>query len=339
MQIKGLHRGIYTLSRYANRHLIEERSLNDPRQQVVDNWTRLRQEKVSEKICQQVTGISRSSYYRYKAAFKDGQKFFRTRRPKKLRQSQWTQDEEGLVLKIRLENRTYGKEKIHQILRRDYHFTKSESTVGRILKKLKGKGLVPRSISALRQRHKRKFEQYAKRWHYDIKAKQPGEMVQIDHMNISKNQVNLKHFQAWDPKSKFIHAGLYNQATSKTAKKFLLELIEKTPFPIKSVQVDGGSEFMLHFEEACSELRIELFVLPPKRPQYNGGVERGNRIFREEFYALPSLANTREDLNIELKKALDKYNNFRPHHSLDLKTPMEYIRHNYPERFFQSHMY
>jgi hypothetical protein len=235
MQIKGLHRGIYTLSCYANRHLVEERSLNDPRQQVVDNWTRLRQGKVSEKICQQVIGISRSSYYRYKAALKNGQKFFRTKRPKKLRQPQWTPDEERLVLKIRLE-------KIHQILRRDYHFTKSESTVGRILKKLKGKGLVPRSISALRQRHKRKFEQYAKRWHYDIKAKQPGEMVQIDHMNISKNQVNLKHFQAWDPKSKFIHAGLYNQATSKTAKKFLLELIEKTPFSISS----GRRWFRIH---------------------------------------------------------------------------------------------
>ncbi|MDR1289457.1 MAG: hypothetical protein LBJ77_03685, partial [Holosporales bacterium] len=28
-----------------------------------------------------------------------------------------------------------------------------------------------------------------------------------------------------------------------------------------------------------------LLVLPPARPQYNGGVERSNRIFREEFYA------------------------------------------------------
>jgi transposase InsO family protein len=54
---------------------------------------------------------------------------------------------------------------------------------------------------------------------------------------------------------------------------------------IRSIQVDGESEFMKEFEEACRELRIPLLVLPPARPQYNGGVERSNRIFREEFYA------------------------------------------------------
>ena len=32
--------------------------------------------------------------------------------------------------------------------------------------------------------------------------------------------------------------------------------------------------------------RLTKGILPPtKRPQWNGGVERGNRIFREEFYA------------------------------------------------------
>jgi hypothetical protein len=41
----------------------------------------------------------------------------------------------------------------------------------------------------------------------------------------------------------------------------------------------GGSEFMKHFENECQKLGIELYVLPPKRPQYNGGVERANRTF------------------------------------------------------------
>ncbi|CAL7962337.1 hypothetical protein MIDIC_460032 [Alphaproteobacteria bacterium] len=42
---------------------------------------------------------------------------------------------------------------------------------------------------------------------------------------------------------------------------------------------------MADFELACKDLNVDLYVLPPKKPQYNGGVERGNRIFREEFYA------------------------------------------------------
>lgn len=42
--------------------------------------------------------------------------------------------------------------------------------------------------------------------------------------------------------------------------------------------------FMKYFENECKKLAIPLYVLLPKRPQCNGGVERANRIFREEFY-------------------------------------------------------
>ena len=40
---------------------------------------------------------------------------------------------------------------------------------------------------------------------------------------------------------------------------------------------------MAEFEDACSQLKLTLIVLPPRKPEYNGGVERGNRTFREEF--------------------------------------------------------
>jgi hypothetical protein len=85
----------------------------------------------------------------------------------------------------------------------------------------------------------------------------------------------------------FFHAVVYSNPTSAAAKKFLLELIQKSPFPIKSIQVDCGSEFMAHFENACKELNIPLVVLPAAKPEYNSGTERGNRIFREEFYDQP----------------------------------------------------
>lgn len=110
-----------------------------------------------------------------------------------------------------------------------------------------------------------------------------------------------------------------------------MDFIQNAPFPIKSIQVDGGSEFMRDFEHACAEMKIDLFVLPPKRPQYNGGVERGNRTFREEFYSRKdSFAESLDDLRLDLHKALHKYNTFRPHFSLKGLTPMQYIHHNYP---------
>lgn len=107
-------------------------------------------------------------------------------------------------------------------------------------------------------------------------------MVQIDHMSVSQNQMSPKHFQAWYPQSKFIHVKCYHQTISRNAKRFLKELIEQAPFSIESIQVDRGSEFMQHVEEACQKLNISLYVLPPQ-PQYNSGVEQGNRIFRKEF--------------------------------------------------------
>ena len=111
-------------------------------------------------------------------------------------------------------------------------------------------------------------------------AQKPGQMLQVDHMSVFKNNCPAKHFQAWDPTSRFIHAELYSNATSRSAKKFL---ITAAPFTIESIQGDGGSEFMAEFEKACAALNIQRFVLPPRRPQWNGGAERGNRIFREEF--------------------------------------------------------
>ena len=155
-----------------------------------------------------------------------------------------------------------------------------------------------------------------------------GERVQIDHMTVTKNGIVVKHFQAWDRQSKYIFAGVYSHAKSSSAKRFLLDYIKQSPVPVLSIQVDGGSEFMADFEDACAELDIPLFVLPPRKPTYNGGVERGNRIFREEFYNRNDLlADSIGAMRVELKKALDKYNTYRPHRNLKGLTPMEYIQH------------
>ncbi len=73
-------------------------------------------------------------------------------------------------------------------------------------------------------------------------------------------------------------------------------------------------------------------MLPRFRPKYNGGVERGNRTFREEFYACRDLiADSIGAMRFELRKAVEQYNAFRPHHALKGKTPMEYLRTNQAE--------
>ena len=166
-----------------------------------------------------------------------------------------------------------------------------------------------------------------------------GERVQIDHMTVTKNGVTVKHFQAWERHSKFIMANVYSNAKASSAKRFLMDLVKKTPFTIQSIQVDGGSEFRADFEEACAHLNIPLIVLPPQKPSYNGGVERGNRTFREEFYNHPTLLeDSVRGIQAKLSKACLKYNTYRPHKHLKGLTPIQYLQNNYPEALSLSHI-
>ena len=95
--------------------------------------------------------------------------------------------------------------------------------------------------------------------------------------------------------------------------------------------MDGGSEFMADFEEACREAGIRLFVLPPRSPKLNGHVERAQETHTEEFWE-------RYDGDLDLASARQAlrhweciYNTIRPHQSLAWRTPAEYLRECHPE--------
>ena len=81
---------------------------------------------------------------------------------------------------------------------------------------------------------------------------------------------------------------------------------------------------MKDFEDACKEMEILLFVLPPVKPTYNSKIERSNRGFREEFYEELS-ENSIVGAHHELMNFLRKYNSYRPHASLHGSTPLGYI--------------
>lgn len=341
MQYKALHKNVYKLYAYARTQecLDAHRQHHEER---VRLWQAHKAEGLPDDACQRLSGLSRASYYRSKAALAalDRGVTPPSKARKRQNKRQWGEAEKQLVLAIRRANPAYGKEKIAVIIKRDHGRPLSVSTVGRILKHLAEKGLTQRSPSALRAKRKRTFKgRHAQPWTYkDYKDIAIGERIQIDHMTVTRNGLVCKHFQAWDRRSKFIHAQVYSNAKSSSAKRFLHEFIEKAPFTVKSVQVDGGSEFMAEFEDACAELKIPLVVLPPKKPTYNGGVERGNRTFQEEFYFQPKLlADTIGAMRHELTKAVKTYNSYRPHRALNGLTPLEYLQAALKEPSPESH--
>ena len=106
--------------------------------------------------------------------------------------------------------------------------------------------------------------------------------------------------------------------------RILAHLITPTPFPVRAIQVDGGSEFMAEFEEACARLGIALFVLPPRSPKLNGHVEQWQRTFKDEFYTRP-LPSRIPELQRELDATLCYYNRERPHRALNGLSPLEFL--------------
>ena len=82
---------------------------------------------------------------------------------------------------------------------------------------------------------------------------------------------------------------------------------------------------MAEFEDACERRGLPLLVLPPRRPQYNGVVERHNDTARVEFWNQYAGELTVAAVRDPLAEYLRFYNHVRPHRKLDMATPMEYL--------------
>jgi Integrase core domain len=109
------------------------------------------------------------------------------------------------------------------------------------------------------------------------------------------------------------------------AAAFLDKIVAGMPFPVKAMQVDGGSEFMAEFEVACQTNYIVLYVLPPRSPQMNGAVQRCNGAWRHEFYQTYDVPSGVEYLNPILDSYLHLHNHHRPHGALAGITPAQYL--------------
>lgn len=116
-----------------------------------------------------------------------------------------------------------------------------------------------------------------------------------------------------------------SNATATLATRALDELIERAPFPIRATQVDGGSEFMADFEDACQQRGMRLFELPPRSPKLNGRGERATRTFKDEFYDCSSALPTVCDFAAVLLRWEHVYNCIRPHQALGYPTPAEFL--------------
>ena len=295
----------------------------------LDHYRKMRKEKCSEQTALEVLGISRPTLYRWRRRFKykDPEDLEdKSRRPINFRKPCWDSSLERAVLVIRIKCPVWGKDKIAAILKKDYQIETSVSTTGRILSKLIASGKVkPADFYSREKRPQpRVFTGHAQRWTRDLPIKTPGDLVQVDHMSVFVDDKGVKHFRSICPITRITAEEVYTAASSKIGAEFLEHMMQSFPFPVRSIQVDGGSEFMGDFEIACEQKGIPLYVLPPRSPELNGKVERSNRTLRSEFYDFYPGSVALHELRPALKKYVEFYNKLRPHQALGQKSPYEY---------------
>jgi putative transposase len=272
-------------------------------------------------------GICRDTFYRWLPRYqREGPRGLeeRSRRPHRVRQHTWGQELEDTILQLREQYVGWGKDK-QVVLAHRLGWGVSTSMVGRILKHLERTGRLcepPRRDPCYSRHHKQR--PHATRKPRGYQAQAPGELVEVDTADIRPIPgVVYKHFTARDVVSRWDVLDVHHRATAQAAASFLEALLERTPFSVRAIQVDGGSEFKADFERACQERSLPLFLLPPRSPKLNGHVERAQRTHQEEFYPVVDLPDTIGELRQELRAWETVYNTVRPHQALGQRTPWE----------------
>ncbi|MGH2425699.1 MAG: integrase core domain-containing protein [bacterium] len=278
-------------------------------------------------------GISSATFYRWWHRFDprrlDSLEDDRaTRRPRRVRQPQTAP---GLVARIRALREQYprwGKLKLVALLHREGR-TASASTVGRTLTRLRAVGQLrePAVVRAHRKGTRRWSRPYARRKPWDYRPQRPGDLIELDATPIEVLPgLRRIHFTARDVISRKDVLAIHDRQTSRMAERVLTEDFPRFGFPVRAIQIDGGSEFKAAFEHACETRGILLFVLPPRSPKLNAHVERGHRTHQEEFYDLTELPDSIADHRTVLRQWEEIYNNIRPHQALGYLTPNEFLQ-------------
>ncbi len=155
----------------------------------------------------------------------------------------------------------------------------------------------------------------------------PGNCVALDTIERHRDGLRRYLITLTDTHSRFAFALASTRRNSLVADATLKLAQTLFPLPCTVVLTDNGGEFAKHFADRVREAGIAHWHTYPRTPKMNAHVERFNRTIQEEF------VDFHEDLlltdimafNDKLFEYLTWYNLYRPHHALQLQSPMQVI--------------
>ena len=297
-------------------------------------------EEYGEKAAKEAFGADRKIISRWRNKLKQGGGKLaalipESTRPRKVRIPDISERIIGFIKGWREKYPRLGKEKIKPLLDR-YCMEKglqsvSESTIGNIIKRHKlfftkiGRVYHNPVSSWAQNRVKRKKRLRVK---HSPKPEEFGYIV-ADTVTRITDGVKDYFYSAIDGKMKFAVTVNYKRLTSRNMKDFYRRFKGVYPGVVKSWQSDNGGENLGEFEEELKKEGIPHFFSYPNCPKINAYIERYNRTIQEEFIDNHmDIIHDKLLFHQELAEYLIFYNTQRPHKSLGLKSPIDFLIEN-----------
>lgn len=244
----------------------------------------------------------------------------RSCRPKHLRASTLTPQEEMRIVELRREYIRYSKMKLRILYIERYGVPISSWKIQKVIQRFQ---LYPNAKKAIRTATKRRSARKKKRITEFTAKPYPGFLFCIDtvvrHFGGNKRYI----LTAIDRHSRLAFARMYASHSSLAAADFLRRLHLLLDGKLFNIQTDNGSEFHLHFEKAMEELKLAHWWSRARTPKDNAVCERFNRTLQEEFISQGNGHVNVATFNVKLVEWLVEYDFHRPHAALGYKRPME----------------
>lgn len=253
-------------------------------------------------------------------------------KPKKTRSTTYNSKIVDFIKGARDEHPRLGKEKIKgdldEYCKKEGLTTVSVSTIGNIIKRHK---LFHQKTGRLYHDPNSKWAQNQVKKKKRLRVKhspKPEDFGYILSDTVIRLDEGIRNYyiSAIDAKLKFALTLNYKRLTSRNMKDFYHRFRSVYPGKVRTWQTDNGSENLGEFDEQLAADQIPHYFSYPHCPKIQTYIERYNRTIQEEF--IDNNLDIIDDkilFNQKLAEYLIWYNVKRPHKSLGLKSPLNYL--------------
>jgi transposase InsO family protein len=244
----------------------------------------------------------------------------RSKRPKRVRKSELSDEDWQRIYEARkYELPGSGKVTLQKYIENEYGIRYGQQQIQRVINE---------SGLKRKKKPKGKPKRRKNRKHmYSVPKKamaKPGGLVYLDVKHLRIGREKWYQFAALDHATRLLATKLYKRITSESTRKFFVYLDQEYPFEeIEYVGTDNGGEFLGVFDEDLKRRGIKHVFSSPASPKQNPFVERVIRTVIDQQYTIYGLEETPELQQEALDMFCQRYNYKRPHHSLNLVTPIE----------------